>query len=132
MLPSVLILTLLSKPSTSTFFSTWLTSCTRELENLWVNEKHDTTKGKKLFIDILTNVNGISNVVFENTSKYTPGESIIPATDMGYLRMFYRNLYPNLDRQGLEELAQVTIVLTFCGTPEVLGFSNPHASVVSS
>jgi hypothetical protein len=29
MLPSVLILTLLSKPSTSTFFSTWLTSCTR-------------------------------------------------------------------------------------------------------
>ncbi|VVH65190.1 hypothetical protein BSPLISOX_1784, partial [uncultured Gammaproteobacteria bacterium] len=79
-----------------------------ELENLWVNEKHDTTKGKKLFIDILTNVNGISNVVFENTSKYTPGESIIPATDMGYLRMFYRNLYPNLDRQGLEELAQVT------------------------
>jgi hypothetical protein len=79
-----------------------------ELENLWVNEKHDTTKGKKLFIDILTNVNGISNVVFENTSKYTPGESIIPATDMGYLRMFYGNLYPNLDRQGLEELAQVT------------------------
>ncbi|VVM17643.1 hypothetical protein BSPWISOXPB_2893 [uncultured Gammaproteobacteria bacterium] len=40
-----------------------------ELENLWVSEKHDTAKGKKLLIDILTNVNEISNAVFENVSK---------------------------------------------------------------
>jgi hypothetical protein len=32
-----------------------------ELENLWVSEKHDTATGKKLFIDMITNVNELSN-----------------------------------------------------------------------
>ncbi|SHN94267.1 hypothetical protein, partial [bacterium endosymbiont of Bathymodiolus sp. 5 South] len=81
-----------------------------ELENLWVSEKHDTAKGKKLLIDILTNVNEISNAVFENVSKITFGESSTPATNVGYLRMYYRNIYPDLDRQGLEELAQATSI----------------------
>jgi hypothetical protein len=66
-----------------------------ELENLWVSEKHDTATGKKLLIDILTNVNEISNVVLENVSKIRFGESSTPATNVGYLRMHYRNIYPN-------------------------------------
>jgi hypothetical protein len=37
-----------------------------ELENLWVSEKHDTATGKKLFIDMITNVNELSNVLVEN------------------------------------------------------------------
>jgi hypothetical protein len=63
-----------------------------------------------LLIDILTNVNEISNVVLENVSKIRFGESSTPATNVGYLRMHYRNIYPNLGRQGLEELAQVTSI----------------------
>jgi hypothetical protein len=47
-----------------------------ELENLWVSEKHDTATGKKLLIDILTNVNEISNVVLENVSK-NPHASVV-------------------------------------------------------
>jgi hypothetical protein len=35
-----------------------------ELENLWVSEKHDTATGKKLFIDMITNVNELSNVLY--------------------------------------------------------------------
>jgi hypothetical protein len=51
-----------------------------ELENLWVSEKHDTATGKKLFIDMITNVNELSNVLVENisedTSMYFGGDSI--------------------------------------------------------
>jgi deoxyhypusine synthase len=40
-----------------------------DLENLWISENHDTKQGKKWIIDILTDVNELSNILFEDTSK---------------------------------------------------------------
>jgi hypothetical protein len=37
-----------------------------ELKNLWIGEQHDSAKGVRLFVDILTDVNEISNAIIEN------------------------------------------------------------------
>jgi hypothetical protein len=39
-----------------------------ELENLWIGENHDTAKGRKLLVNILTDVDELSNVLMEDTS----------------------------------------------------------------
>ncbi|VVH59721.1 hypothetical protein BSPCLSOX_2086, partial [uncultured Gammaproteobacteria bacterium] len=85
-----------------------------ELENLWVSEKHDTATGKKLFIDMITNVNELSNVLVENisedTSMYFGGDSINGNAEE--LRAFYKQEYSHLDKENREEIVQAALLIS--------------------
>jgi hypothetical protein len=48
------------------------------LKDLWVGEAHDRASGKKLFIDLFTDVIEISNVILEDTSNRPRSSSFFP------------------------------------------------------
>jgi hypothetical protein len=79
-----------------------------------VSEKHDTATGKKLFIDMITNVNELSNVLVENisedTSMYFGGDSINGNAEE--LRAFYKQEYSHLDKENREEIVQAALLIS--------------------
>jgi hypothetical protein len=79
-----------------------------------VSEKHDTATGKKLFIDMIINVNELSNVLVENisedTSMYFGGDSINGNAEE--LRAFYKQEYSHLDKENREEIVQAALLIS--------------------
>ncbi|CAC9988867.1 hypothetical protein, partial [uncultured Gammaproteobacteria bacterium] len=79
------------------------------LKDLWLGEAHDRASGRKLFIDLFTDVIEISNVILEDISN-RPRYSRPPdfVDDIDQLRSFFSTTLPSLDKRDLEELAQAT------------------------
>jgi hypothetical protein len=79
------------------------------LKDLWLGEAHDRASGRKLFIDLFTDVIEISNVILEDISN-RPRYSRPPdfVDDIDQLSSFFSTTLPSLDKRDLEELAQAT------------------------
>jgi hypothetical protein len=81
------------------------------LKDLWVGEAHDRASGRKLFIDLFTDVIEISNVILEDTSNRPRSRHSRPTTlidNIDRLRSLLSAVLPSLNKRDLEELAQAT------------------------